>query len=142
MRKYKIEPKPEWGSRAVLQKTNSSLIVIFDVSFTEKFEVIKRYIVEEEIPFISSLNQDNLVRFEWYFSSEKNTASLIEMAENSDAWEKLATKVIGSPVNIKFNEFFTIEKLTLLGEVSDSLREKIEPMNPEFRPYLAGFTVP
>ena len=126
----------------MLQKTNSSLIVIFDVSFTEKFEVIKRYIVEEEIPFISSLNQDNLVRFEWYFSSEKNTASLIEMAETSDAWEKLATKVIGSPVNIKFNEFFTIEKLTLLGEVSDSLREKIEPMNPEFRPYLAGFTVP
>ena len=122
----------------MLQKTNSSLIVIFDVSFTEKFEVIKRYIVEEEIPFISSLNQDNLVRFEWYFSSEKNTASLIEMAENSDAWEKLATKVIGSPVNIKFNEFFTIEKLTLLGEVSDSLREKIEPMNPEFSPYLAG----
>ena len=142
MRKYKIEPKPEWGSHAVLQKKNSSLIFIFDVSFTEKFEVIKRYIVEEEIPFISSLNQDNLVRFEWYFSSEKNTASLIEMAENSDAWEKLATKVIGSPVNIKFNEFFTIEKLTLLGEVSDSLREKIEPMNPEFRPYLAGFTVP
>ena len=69
------------GRHAVLQKTNSSLIVIFDVSFTEKFEVIKRYIVEEEIPFISSLNQDNLVRFEWYFSSEKNTASLIEMAE-------------------------------------------------------------
>ena len=52
----------------MLQKTNSSLIVIFDVSFTEKFEVIERYIVEEEIPFISSLNQDNLVRFEWYFS--------------------------------------------------------------------------
>ena len=124
------------------EKRNSSLIIIFDVSFTENLEVIKKYIVEEEIPFISSLNQDNLVRFEWYFSSEKNTASLIEMAENSDAWEKLATKVIGSPVNIKFNEFFTIEKLTLLGEVSDSLREKIEPMNPEFRPYLAGFTVP
>ena len=36
--------------------------------------------------------------------------------------------------NIKFNDFFTIEKLTVLGEVSDSLREKLEPTNPEFRP--------
>ncbi len=63
------------------------------------------------------------------------------MAKDSDAWEKLATQVIGSPVNIKFNDFFTIEKLTVLGEVSDSLREKLEPMNPEFRPYVAGFVV-
>ena len=110
------------------EKRNSSLIIIFDVSFTENLEVIKKYIVEEEIPFISSLNQDNLVRFEWYFSSEKNTATLIEIAPNSDAWERLATRVIGSPVNIKFNEFFKIEKLTVLGEASDSLRQKIEPM--------------
>ena len=63
------------------------------------------------------------------------------MAKDSDAWEELATKVIGSPVNVKFNDFFNIEKLTVLGEVSDSLREKIEPMNPVFRPYLAGFSI-
>ena len=125
----------------MFQKENSSLTIIFDVSYTENFDAIKRYILEEEIPFISGLNQDNLVRFEWYFSLEKNTATLIEMAKDSDAWEKLATQVIGSPVNIKFNDFFTIEKLTVLGEVSDSLREKLEPMNPEFRPYVAGFVV-
>ena len=40
----------------------------------------------------------------------------------------------------KFNEFFKIEKLTILGDVSDSLREKVAPMNPEFRYYKAGFT--
>lgn len=124
------------------QQENSSVIIIFDVSYTEDFEIIKKYIYDEEIPFIAALNRDNLVRFEWYFSPEMNSATLIEMAKDSDAWEELATKVIGSPVNIKFNEFFTIEKLTVLGEVSESLREKIESMNPVFRPYLAGFTVP
>ena len=36
-----------------------------------------------------------------------STATLIEIAKDSDAWEELATKVIGSPVNVKFNEFFT-----------------------------------
>jgi len=125
-----------------LQQENSSVIIIFDVSYTEDFEVIKKYIVDEEIPFIAALNQDNLVRFEWYFNPENDSATLIEMAKDSDAWEELATKVIGSPVNVKFNEFFTIEKLTVLGEVSESLREKIEPMNPVFRPYVAGFAIP
>tara|TARA_Y100000385_G_scaffold126400_1_gene131438 strand:- start:235 stop:618 length:384 start_codon:yes stop_codon:yes gene_type:complete len=122
-----------------LQQENSSVIIIFDVSYAEDFEVIRKYIVDQEIPFIAALNQDNLVRFEWYFSPENNSATLIEIAKDSDAWEELANKVIGSPVNEKFNEFFTIEKLTVLGEASDSLREKIEPMNPEFRPYVAGF---
>ena len=124
-----------------LQQENSSVIIIFDVSYKKDFEVIKKYIVDEEIPFIGALNQDNLVRFEWYFSPDENTATLVEMAKDSDAWEELATKVIGSPVNVKFNDFFNIEKLTVLGEVSDSLREKIEPMNPVFRPYLAGFSI-
>ena len=119
----------------------SSVIIIFDVSYKEDFETIRKYIVDEEIPFIDSLNQGNLVRFEWYFSPDEKTATLVEMAKDSDAWEALATKVIGSPVNIKFNDYFVIEQLTVLGEASESLRETIRPMNPVFRSYVAGFDI-
>ena len=38
-------------------KTNS-VIIIFDVSYKEDFEIIQKYIVDEEIPFIDSLNQE------------------------------------------------------------------------------------
>ncbi|MBP77921.1 MAG: hypothetical protein CL926_01455 [Deltaproteobacteria bacterium] len=120
---------------------DSSIIIIFDVSYKAEFDVINRYIVDEEIPFIASLNQGNLVRFEWYFSPGEKTATLVEMAKDSDAWEALATKVIGSPVNLKFNDYFEIEKLTVLGEASASLRETIGPMSPIYRPYTAGFAI-
>ncbi len=123
------------------QHKNDSVIIIFDVSFKEDLEIIQKYIVDEEIPFIASLNQENLVRFEWYFSQNEKSATLIEMAKDSDAWEALATKVIGSPVNLKFNNYFLIEKLTVLGNASESLKETIGSMNPIFKPYVAGFAI-
>ncbi len=73
-------------------------------------------------------------------SSVSNFSPCIEVSNNSDAWEELATEVIGTPVNIKFNDFFKIEKLTILGDASDSLRKKIAPMSPEYRSYKVGFT--
>ena len=121
---------------------NNQLTVIFDVSFTEEQQVIEDYIIKEECPFIYDLNRGNLTSFQWYFSVGEKTATLVEVSKSSDAWEKLASQVIGSPVNVKFNEFFTIEKLTILGSVSDSFKEKVEPMNPVFKVNTAGFSGP
>ena len=121
---------------------NNQLTVIFDVAFTEEQQVIEDYIIKEECPFIYDLNRGNLTSFQWYFSEGEKTATLVEVSKSSDAWEKLASQVIGSPVNVKFNEFFTIEKLTILGSVSDSFKEKVEPMNPVFKVHTAGFSEP
>ena len=121
---------------------NNQLTVIFDVSFTEEQQVIEDYIIKEECPFIYDFNRGNLTSFEWYCSEEENVATLVEVSKSSDAWEKLARQVIGSPVNVEFNEFFTIEKLTILGSVSDSFKEKVEPMNPVFKVHIAGFSGP
>ena len=84
---------------------NKQLTVIFDVLFTEERQVIQDYIVKEECPFIYDLNRGNLTSFQWYFSEEENVATLVEVSKSSDAWEELAAQVIGSPVNVKFNEF-------------------------------------
>ena len=121
---------------------NNQLTVIFDVSFAEEKQVILDYIVKEECPFIYDLNRGNLTSFQWYFSEEENVATLVEVSKSSDAWEELAAQVIGSPVNVKFNELFTLEKLTILGSVSDSFREKVEPMSPVVRVHTAGFSEP
>ena len=121
---------------------NNQLTVIFDVAFTEEQQVIEDYIIKEECPFIYDLNRGNLTSFQWYFSEGEKTATLVEVSKSSDAWEKLASQVIGSPVNVKFNQFFTIEKLTILGSMSDSFKEKVEPMNPVFKVHTAGFSEP
>ena len=118
---------------------NNQLTVIFDVSFSVEKQVIQDYIVKEECPFIYDLNRGNLTSFHWYFSEEENVATLVEVSKSSDAWEELAAQVIGSPVNVKFNELFIIEKLTILGSVSDGFKEKVEPMNPVFKAHTAAF---
>ena len=45
---------------------------------------------------------------------------------NAEAWEG-SNKVIGTPVNIKFGQLFKIEKMTILGEATDNLKEKLKP---------------
>jgi len=71
-------------------------------------------------------------------NEENNTATLIEVFKNSDAWEELGNKVLGSPINIRFKELFEIEKLTVLGDINDAFREKIQPMNPIIKSYVGG----
>ena len=122
------------------QRTNQELIVIFEVSYTEDFEIIEKYLIDEEVPFIFGVNKDNLTRFEWFFNLNEKTATLIEVSKSSAAWEELVSKVVGTPVNVKFNQLFKIEKLTVLGDATNNLKKKIELMNPEFKSYKAGFT--
>ena len=101
-----------------LNKEKSLVTVIVDVSFTESINVVKQYIIEEQCPLFYSLNDDGIVRFEWFLNEENNTATLIEIFKDSDTYEGLGNKVLGSPINIRFNELFKIEKLTILGKIS------------------------
>ena len=103
-----------------LHKPNKNVTVVIDVSFTEEIEIIKEYIINEQCPVIYSLNDDGIIRFEWYLNEADNTATLIERFENSDVWEELGNKVLGSPINIKFRELFKVESLTVLGDINDS----------------------
>ena len=108
-----------------LHKPNKNVTVVIDVSFTEEIEIIKEYIINEQCPVIYSLNDDGIIRFEWYLNEADNTATLIERFENSDVWEELGNKVLGSPINIKFRELFKVESLTVLGDINDSFKEKL-----------------
>ena len=69
---------------------------------------------------------------------EEKTGTLIEVFDNSDVWEELGNKVLGSPINIKFRELFKIEKLTVLGDINESFKTKIQAMNPIIKSYTGG----
>ena len=63
---------------------------------------------------------------------------MLNLKNTAEAWEDLANKVIGTPVNIKFGQLFKIEKMTILGEATDNLKEKLQAMNPVLKSYAGG----
>jgi len=121
-----------------LHTPNKNVTVVIDVSFTEDIETVREYIINQQCPVIFNLNDEGIIRFEWYLNESDNTATLIEKFENSNVWEELGNKVLGSPINIRFRELFKVEKLTVLGEINDSFKEKIQAMNPIIKSYVGG----
>ena len=121
-----------------LNKNNNQVTVLVQVSYTAKIDEIKKFIKEEQSPLFYELNDPGIIRFEWFLNEDENSATLIEVFENSNVWEELGNKVLGSPINIRFRELFNIEQLTVLGDVNESFKKKIEPMNPIIKSYIGG----
>ena len=121
-----------------LNKKSDIVTVVIDVKFKDNIETVRHYIREEQCPLFYSLNDDGIIKFEWFLNEGNNTATLIEAFKNSDVWEELGNKVLGSPINIRFRELFEIEKLTVLGDINDSFKEKMQPMNPIIKTYVGG----
>ena len=121
-----------------LNNNNQQTTVIIDVSFSEDIDIVKEFILNEQCPFVNSQADEGLIKFEWFLDESNKTGTLIEVFANPVAWEDLANKVIGTPVNVKFGEIFNIESMTVLGEVTDALKEKIKAMNPTIKNYIGG----
>ena len=122
-----------------LNKNNNQVTVFVDVSYTtDNFDEVKRFIKNEQCPLFFNLEDSGIVRFEWFINQENKTGTLIEVFENSNAWKELENKVLGSPINLKFRELFKIEKLTVLGEINERFKAKIQPMNPIVKTYVGG----
>jgi hypothetical protein len=121
-----------------LHTPNKNVTVVIDVSFAEDIETVREYIINQQCPVIFNLNDEGIIRFEWYLNESDNTATLIEKFENSNVWEELGNKVLGSPINIRFRELFKVEKLTVLGEINDSFKTKLQAMNPVIKSYIGG----
>ena len=117
---------------------NEQTTVIIDVSFTEDIDIVKEFILNEQCPFVNNQAEEGLIKFEWFLDESNKTGTLIEVFANPVAWEDLANKVIGTPVNVKFGEIFNIESMTVLGEVTDAVKEKIKAMNPTIKSYVCG----
>ncbi|MAJ31800.1 MAG: hypothetical protein CMC18_03985 [Flavobacteriaceae bacterium] len=121
-----------------LNQNNEQVTVMVDVSYSLSAEEIKTFITDEHAPFFFELEDSGIVRFEWFMNEEQSTATLIEVFENANAFQELGGKVLGSPINIRFNELFKREGVTVLGEVSDEFKGKLQPMNPAFKTYIGG----
>ncbi len=121
-----------------LNQKSDEVTVVIEVSFKENLNEVKKYIREEQCPLFFNLNDDGIIRFEWFVDEDKKGGTLIEVFKNSNVWEELGNKIIGSPVNIRFMELFNVEKLSVLGEINESFKEKIKGLNPVVKSYVGG----
>ena len=124
-----------------LHKNKGQVTVVIDLSFSASLEEVKEFILNEQSPFILSLlsqSDENLLKFEWFIDEDTKTATLLEVFANAKGFEVLAGKVMGTPVNLKFRDLFTVEKMTILGEPTESLKETISVMNPTIKKYTGG----
>lgn len=121
-----------------LHNNDGEVTVIIDVSFSDEIDTIKEFIRNEQCPFIQSQAGKGLKKFEWFLDENNKTGTLIEVFADPLSWEELAEKVIGTPVNIKFSQLFNVEKMTILGEITDKVKEKIQAMKPTVKDYIGG----
>ena len=120
-----------------LHKDSGQLRVIIDVSYESTDEFID-FIENEQCQFLESLGVDGLLKFEWYVDESTQTATLVEEFADVASFQELASKAIGTPVNLKFREIAKFENMTVLGDVSDEIKKNLSAMGPKFRSYKAG----
>ena len=120
-----------------LHKDSGQLRVIIDVSYESTDEFID-FIENEQCQFLESLGVDGLLKFEWYVDESTQTATLVEEFADVASFQELASKAIGTPVNLKFREIAKFENMIVLGDVSEEIKENLSAMGPKFRSYKAG----
>ena len=120
-----------------LHNDSGQLRVIIDVSYESKDDFLN-FIENEQCQYIESLGVEGLLKFEWYVDTDSNTATLVEEFKDIASFGELASKAVGSPVNLKFREITTFDNMTILGEVPDQIKENLTPMSPKFKTYKAG----
>ena len=124
-----------------LNEGNSVVTVIIEVSYGKDTETIDEFIKEEQTPFIFEQDIPSLKRFEWFLDRDNKLGTLIEVFADADGMAETAGKVMGTPVNLKFRDLFEIEKMTILGDISDELRDQFAALSPTIRSYAAGFSI-
>ena len=120
-----------------LHKDSGQLRVIIDVSYESTDEFID-FIENEQCQFLEGLGVDGLLKFEWYVDESTQTATLVEEFADVASFQELASKAIGTPVNLKFREIAKFENMTVLGDVSVEIKENLSAMGPKFRTFKAG----
>ena len=122
-----------------IHNNSGNITVIIDVSFEDK-DMFMDFILNEQCQFIDSVDPEGLIKFEWFVDEDSNAGTLVEVFEKSENFQGLAGKVMGTPVNLKFREIVNIEKMTILGYVSEELMDSLAPMNPVSKVYKGGLS--
>ena len=124
----------------MLNEYNGAITFLLQMSVLSGAEDVASWIKDRSARATFDFEEPKTRRFEWFLSSDKGKATLIEVFEDSEGALTRVRNLMSSPIAPEWMDRFEIDSLTVLGEVSDDLQEALASMAPDVRTFAGGFT--
>ena len=122
-----------------LKRDSGSVIFILQMDVEGDSNEVREWVAERSVKTVLENNEDGTQRFEWFLTEDSTKAVLIEQFDDSEAAKVRVENLFASPVSAEWQERFTPTAVLVCGSVKSDLVELLEPMNPQYLEFGAGF---
>ena len=126
----------------MLNSYDGTITFILQMDVAPKTDDVELWITERSSRVTFEFEEMKTRRFQWFLSTDKSKATLIEVFDDSEGALTRFNNLISSTIAPEWMDRFEVESLTVLGNASHELREALASMEPDFRRFAGGFTRP
>ena len=124
----------------MLNNDDGTITFILQMTVMPKTDDVESWITERSSRVTFEFEEMKTRRFEWFLSTNKSMATLIEVFDDSEGALTRFNNLISSPIAPEWMGRLEVESVTVLGDASHELREALASMEPDFRAFSGGFT--
>ena len=124
----------------MLNNDNGTITFILQMTVMPETGDVESWITERSSRVTFEFEEMKTRRFEWFLSTDKSKATLIEVFDDSEGALTRFNNLTSSPIAPEWMDRFEVESFTVLGDASHELREALVSMEPDFRAFSGGFT--
>ena len=124
----------------MLNSYDGTITFILQMALVPKTDDVESWITERSSRVTFEFEEMKTSRFEWFLSTDKSKATLIEIFDDSEGALTRFNNLISSPIAPEWMDRFEVESFTVLGDASHELQEALASMEPDFRAFAGGFT--
>ena len=122
-----------------LRHDSGSVTFILQMDVVGDTDEAREWVAERSVKTVFENNEDGTRRFEWFLTEDSTKAVLIEQFNDSAAAKVRVENLFASPVSAEWQERLTPTAVLVCGSVKSDLIELLEPMNPQYLGFEAGF---
>ena len=122
-----------------LRHDSGSVTFILQMDVVGDTDEAREWVAERSVKTVFENNEDGTRRFEWFLTEDSTKAVLIEQFNDSAAAKVRVENLFASPVSAEWQERFTPTAVLVCGSVKSDLKELLEPLNPQYLGFEAGF---
>ena len=122
-----------------LTRGNGSVTFIIQMDVLGDATEAREWIAHRSVKTVVEANEKGTLRFEWFLTEDTTKAVLIEEFEDSDAAKTRVENLFASPIAAEWQERFTPTNMLVGGRIKSDLVELLEPMEPQYMNFIAGF---
>ena len=124
----------------MLNNDDGTITFILHMAVMPKTYDLESWITERSSRVTFEFEEMKTSRVEWFLSTDKSKATLIEIFDDSEGALTRFNNLISSPIAPEWMDRFEVESFTVLGDASHELQEALASMEPDFRAFAGGFT--